>query len=190
MAYISNSLFKIAEGTTIPTTPLLQKAFELARHVLTDDIYNHIVRSLLLGFIVADKIPQLKNRDREVHAVAAVLHDLGLPLTRSQASRFIVSHDKRFEVDGANAARKFLIKEGSPSEWDKHRLQLVWDAIALHAIGSINLHKEPEVQACALGIRADFMGPPGLPNGMLTWVEYEGCVQVRPPCNSRATTGC
>jgi len=62
----------------------------------------------------------------------------------------LVSKDKRFEVDGAEAAREFLRKE-APS-WDKHRLQLVWDAIALHTTGSIVYHKEPEVVACAQGI--------------------------------------
>ena len=34
------------------------------------DRYNHIVRSLLFGFIIADKVPNIKDRDREAHAVA------------------------------------------------------------------------------------------------------------------------
>jgi hypothetical protein len=33
----------------------------------------------------------------------------------------LVSKDRRFEVDGADAARKFLRKEAP--DWDKHRLQ-------------------------------------------------------------------
>ena len=44
----------------------------------------------------------------------------------------MTSNDKQFEVDGAIAAREFLLREGNPEEWDKHRIQLVWDSIAFH----------------------------------------------------------
>ena len=46
----------------------------------------------------------------------------------------VISNENRFEVDGANAARAFLKREANSQDWDKHRLQLVWDAIALHTI--------------------------------------------------------
>ena len=80
--------------------------------------------------------------------MAAILHDLGFPIGHPPHSD-VISKDNRFEVDGANAAREFLKREAESSEWDKHRLQLVWDAIALHTIGTVVFHKEPEVQACA-----------------------------------------
>ena len=57
-----------------------------------------------------------------------VLHKISRVLTRRTPT-------ERFEVDGANAARNFLKKEAS--HWDKHRSQLVWDAIALHTTTSI-----------------------------------------------------
>lgn len=88
------------------------------------------MRSWLLGFVIAAKIPQLQGRDLEAHALAAILHDLGWAETGD-----LVTEDKRFEVDGANAARDFL--ETEAGDWDKHRLQLVWDAIALHTTPSI-----------------------------------------------------
>lgn len=88
------------------------------------------MRSWLLGFIIAAKIPELQGRDLEAHAIAAILHDLGWAETGD-----LVTEDKRFEVDGANAARDFLEKEAG--DWNKHRLQLVWDAIALHTTPSI-----------------------------------------------------
>ena len=91
----------------------------------------------------------------------------------------IVSQDKRFEVDGAHAARRFLKENGNSSEWDKHRLQLVWDAIALHTIGSVVFEKEPECQACSYGIWADFQGPDRVQGGLLTWDEYNAIVKVR-----------
>ncbi|CAJ2503129.1 Uu.00g105230.m01.CDS01 [Anthostomella pinea] len=148
-------------GVTIPNTTLITAALDYARQHSTDYTYNHIVRSLLLGTVISDKIPALLNRDREAHAVAAVLHDLGFPIGHPPHSK-ILSSDKRFEVDGANAARAFLKREAAGDDsdkWDKHRLQLVWDAIALHTTGSIVFEKEPEVQATSYGIWADFQGP-------------------------------
>ena len=62
----------------------------------------------------------------------------------------IVSKDKPFEVDGANAAREFLQREGGRA-WNKHRVQLVWDAIALHTDSEINPYKELEVSYTAAG---------------------------------------
>ena len=92
-----------------------------------------------------------------------------------------MSQDKRFEVDGAEAARAFLLREApSSAEWDRHRIQLVWDAIALHTTGSIVFHKEPEVQACAHGIWADLMGPGRMPAGLLAWAEYDEVVREFP----------
>lgn len=166
---------RVFAGVTIPDTPLISKALEFARMHLEDYAYNHIYRSLLLGFIISDKIPELKHRDREAHAIAALLHDLGWDYTGK-----LISKDRRFEVDGADAARDFLRREGVTAEWDKHRLQLVWDAIALHTIGSIVFYKEPEVQACAYGIWADFQGPDRVPNGLLTWEEYNKVVAELP----------
>jgi hypothetical protein len=166
---------QVLAGVTVPDTPLITKSLEYVRQYSTDDTYNHIVRSFLFGFIIADKV--LPQRDREAHAVAAIMHDLGFPIGHPPHSE-LISKDKRFEVDGANAARAFLRKEAKPEEWDKHRLQLVWDAIALHTIGSIVFEKEPEVQACSYGIWADFQGPDRIEGGLLTWDEYNAVVKV------------
>lgn len=163
-------------GVAIPDTPLMTKTVDYARKHSSDPAFNHVQRSMLLGFIISDKIPELRERDREVHAVSALLHDIGWDPTGE-----LVSKDKRFEVDGADAARDFLRAEAS--DWDKHRLQLVWDAIALHTTGSIVFYKEPEVQACSYGIWADFQGPDRVPNGLLTWDEYNAVVEAFPRLN-------
>ncbi|KAM3421346.1 hypothetical protein BST61_g1743 [Cercospora zeina] len=166
-------------GVTIPDTPLVSAALDFAKSVSADYTYNHIVRSLLLGFIIADKLPHTQSRDREAHAIAAILHDTGFPIGHPLHSE-VLSLDKRFEVDGANCAREFLKKHGRSDDWDKHRLQLVWDAIALHTIGTIVFEKEPEVQATAYGIWADFQGPDRVPGGVLTREEYNACVREFP----------
>ena len=61
---------RVLAGVTVPDTPLITKALEFAKEHSTDYTYNHINRSLLFGFVIADQIPHTKDRDREAHAVA------------------------------------------------------------------------------------------------------------------------
>lgn len=68
------------------------------------------------------------------------------------------SLDKRFEIDGAIAARTFLHNHGGPV-WPPHRVQLVWDAIALHTTYSIARYKESEVAIHSAGIYTELLGP-------------------------------
>lgn len=167
---------RVFAGVSVPDTPRVTKALAFAHAHLSDMAYNHCVRSWLFGFIIGAKIPALRGRDLEAHALAAILHDLGWDQTEE-----LISADKRFEVDSADAARDFLKRESGPGDgWDAHRVQLVWDAIALHTTPSIAIHKEPEVVATSLGIKADFSGPDGEPEGMLTWDEYEAVVKEVP----------
>lgn len=166
-------------GIHIPNTPLITAALAYANVYSTPYAYNHVVRSWLFGLIILRKLPRISSAvDLEVHAVAAILHDLGWDPTGT-----LVSSDKRFEVDGANAAREFLKKNTSPL-WEERKVQLVWDAIALHTTGSIVFHKEPEVVACAYGIWADFQGPDRIagasPGTLLTWEEYRAVVKEFP----------
>jgi hypothetical protein len=107
---------RVFAGVTIPDTPLITKALSYTKAHSTDFAFNHVQRSMLFGFIIASKIPSLADRDLEVHAIGALMHDIGWDQTGE-----LVSKDKRFEVDGADAARNFLRKEAP--DWDKHRLQ-------------------------------------------------------------------
>jgi len=52
----------------------------------------------------------------------------------------IISQDKRFDVDSANAARAFLAREAP--HWNSPDVQLVWDACALHSTIFIATFKE------------------------------------------------
>jgi hypothetical protein len=166
---------KIIAGVTVPDTPLITKALEFAHSNTSTLAYNHVVRSWLFGAYIADQIPHLQGRDNELHAIAAILHDLGWSKNTE-----LISNDKRFEVDSANATRDFLVREGKPEEWDKHRLQLAWDAVALHTTGSIARHKEIEVQACIYGIATDFSGPKGSPGGVLNQEIWDRIVTEYP----------
>ena len=162
-------------GITVPNTALVNKALVFARARLSDAVYNHVVRSWLFGFAIASKAPELQDRDLEVHSISAILHDMGWDTTGE-----LVSNDKRFEVDGADAARLSLQREAVEGEWDAHRLQLVWDAIALHTTRSIAWYKEPEVIATSCGIYADFVGPERAFGGHLTWQEYKTIIEELP----------
>ncbi|KAK1050115.1 hypothetical protein LTR74_017132 [Friedmanniomyces endolithicus] len=171
-------------GIAVPDTPLITAAIALIRQYLSDMAYNHSMRSWLFGFAIADKLPHLQDRDRELHALAAILHDLGWDPTGT-----FISPDKRFEIDGANAARTFIEQEvvrrssggggGVQQDWDKHRLQLLWDAIALHTTPSIAVHKEMEVGATGFGIGAEFRGRGIIPNTM-TQQEWDAIVAEFP----------
>ncbi|KAI9754397.1 MAG: hypothetical protein M4579_004735 [Chaenotheca gracillima] len=168
---MANLPTRVLGGVTVLDTPLITKALSYARTHLSDLAYNHSVRSWLFGVVIASKIDSLKDIDKEVHAFSAILHDLGWDFTGE-----LVSPDKRFEVDGANAARDFLKREADGKEWDSQRLQLVWDAIALHTTPSIAVHKQPEVVATNYGISADLSGPLGSPGGSLRQEEYDAIV--------------
>ncbi|KAF4959141.1 hypothetical protein FGADI_1881 [Fusarium gaditjirri] len=94
--------------------------------------------------------------DLVVHAIATFLHDLGWDMTEESP---IFSADRRFEVDGAFAAREFIQEHQDGKFWGERNVQLVWDAIALHTERSISYFKELDVQVVSKGIAMDFSGP-------------------------------
>jgi hypothetical protein len=53
----------------------------------------------------------------------------------------------------------------------------------LHTTGTIVFYKEPEVQAVAYGIWADFQGPDRIEGSLLTWDEYNAVVAELPRLN-------
>lgn len=77
--------------------------------------------------------------DRELVYIASLLHDLGLSASHTA--------DKRFEVDGADAASRFLLENNYP----KSKADVVWDAIALHSLADIADRRQPEVALVHFG---------------------------------------
>ncbi|KAL4935558.1 hypothetical protein BDV06DRAFT_234213 [Aspergillus oleicola] len=168
----STCLTRTIAGITVPDTLLISAALSYAKEHNDPMSFNHVYRSWLFGCIIAPKVPAFKNVDLEVHAVAAILHDLAWDYRSPLASQ-----DKRFEVDSANAARDFLAAKDA--EFDERQTQLVWDSIALHSTPSIAQYKESEVALCCLGITGDLLGP-GLPGGLITKEEYNAVVAELP----------
>lgn len=129
----------------IPDSKLALGAAELLREHGNTLLWNHSHRVFLFGAL------QGKNAgvkfDSELLYISALFHDLGLTKKYS-------SPDKRFEVDGANAARSYLQQHGVPDE----SIRLVWDAIALHTTIGVAQYKEPEVALIYSGVGYDVMG--------------------------------
>lgn len=142
---MSVNRLKSVAGINIPDSALAQQATELLLEHGTPFIYNHSLRVFLFSSLNGQRNKAIY--DPELLYISAVFHDLGLVPHYSSA-------DKRFEVDGANAARDFLKSHGLPKE----SLQLVWDAIALHTTIGVAEHKEPEVALLYSGVGLDVMG--------------------------------
>jgi hypothetical protein len=144
-------------GVFVVDTPLVRAAQEFARQHGDDHTYKHIMRSWLFGTLMLQHNATFQAIvDPEVHAVASILHDLGWDRAPNSS---VVTHDHRFEVDGAIAAREFIHAHPHGRHWEKRRVQLVWDAIALHTERRIAYFKEPEVEAVSKSILLDFLGP-------------------------------
>jgi HD domain-containing protein len=136
---------RVLAGITVIDSPLISRAMEFARANSEPVLFNHAVRSWLF----AVRLGQLRGiaHDAEVVAVSSLLHDLGL------TDHFSGGH-RRFEVEGADAAREFARAAGL----DDRRVQLVWDTVALNSTPSLALYKEPEVALSTAGIALDFGG--------------------------------
>lgn len=136
---------KSVAGIQIPDSAIATQATELLLEHGTEFLYNHSLRAFVFSSLRGKQQKILY--DAELLYVSAVFHDLGLTPHYS-------SPDKRFEVDGANAAREFLKGHGSESQ----SLQLVWDAVALHTTVGIAPYKEPEVALMNYGVSLDVVG--------------------------------
>ena len=138
----SSGKTQVLASITVIDTPIVNRAMDYARTHSEPYLFNHAVRSWLF----AVRLGQLEGiaYDAEVVAVGSLLHDLGL--TNSFTGQ------KRFEIEGADAARAFAREQGL----DDARVQLIWDCVALNSTPSIGLHKEAEVALCTAGIGLEF----------------------------------
>jgi HD domain len=134
-----------AAGVTVPDTKLAREATELVRESTTDLVYHHSRRVYWFGSL------QGRNRglsfDPELLYTGAMFHDLGLNAEYRGSGR-------RFEVDSADEARRFLQGNGVPED----SIRRVWTAIALHTTPGIPEFMEPEVALVTAGVEYDVLG--------------------------------
>ncbi|QES45452.1 diguanylate cyclase [Streptomyces venezuelae] len=132
-------------GIRIPDSTLAKEATELVRDAAAPLLFDHSRRVFLWGSLRGRE--QGLAFDPELLYVGAMFHDLGL------TERFRRT-DQRFEIDGADEARRFLHGHGITDE----RADRVWTAIALHTTPEIPLHMAPEVALVTRGVELDVLG--------------------------------
>jgi HD superfamily phosphodiesterase len=134
-----------AAGVTVPDTKLAREATELVRGATSELIYHHSRRVYWWGSL------QGRNRglsfDPELLYIGAMFHDLGLNPDCRHSGR-------RFEVDSAEEARRFLQGHHAPED----SIRRVWTAIALHTTPGIPEFMEPEVALVTAGVEYDVLG--------------------------------
>ena len=135
----------IDSALAIPDSPLAEGATAILREYSTDLLVHHSMRVYL--FAAEQGRQQQLRFDPELLYVAAAFHDLGLIKKFS-------SQSERFEVDGANAARKFLTAHHIPEE----QVHVVWEAVALHTTPGVAAYMRPEVALLYSGVALDVLG--------------------------------
>ena len=132
-------------GITVPDSALVREATELVRDTTDDLLYDHSRRVFFFGALQGRK--RGLEPDHELLYIGAMFHDLGL------TDRF-GTDDRRFEVDGAMAARDFVAAQGL----DDEAQQTVWLAIALHTTSGVPEHLSPVVALVTAGVETDVLG--------------------------------
>lgn len=132
-------------GVEIPETAAVAEATVLISETTSPLIYHHSRRVFLFGKIHAHRLGV--DPDPELLYLAAMFHDTGLLRPFSDA-------EQRFEVDGADHGRKFLLERG----FSAAAANTVWTAIALHTTPGIPDRMGPEIAATHLGVLTDVVG--------------------------------
>ncbi len=118
---------------------MARAATELIRDTESDLLFHHSTRVFLFGEPTGGR-KRLKY-DPGLLYIGAMFYDIGL-------TEQFHTPQNRFEVDGANAARRFLEDHRIPED----DIDLVWDAIALHTTPGIPQFEKPVVQLMTAGV--------------------------------------
>ena len=129
----------------IPDTALVRDVTAFIREAENDLLFDHSRRVFLFGALQGRR--RGLQPDLELLYVGAMFHDIGLtdPYRTSML---------RFEVDGANAARHFLLERGI----DEVDARKVWLSIALHTTPNVPEFLEPEIALVTAGVETDVLG--------------------------------
>lgn len=101
---MQDSQLSVALPVGAPDSELCQRATALVAELSPSFLFNHCARSFLFADAIG-KHDRLQY-DRELLYLSAMLHDLGL-------TDAYVGADQRFELEGADRARAFLVERGS-----------------------------------------------------------------------------
>jgi HD superfamily phosphodiesterase len=132
-------------GIAIPDTPLVRDITEYIRDTEDDLLFDHSRRVFLFGALQGRR--RGLEPDSELLYAGAMFHDIGL--TEGYRTSML-----RFEVDGANAARDFLLAHGV----DEASARKVWLSIALHTTPGVPEFLDPEIALVTAGVETDVLG--------------------------------
>jgi hypothetical protein len=154
---MTDNLYQPDNRIDLPGSEIARAAKQFAFDVSPAFVVNHCVRSYLFGreLAAAKGLRRDVDYDDELVFLSCILHDLGVTA--------YANGDQRFEVDGADAAARFLRDHGVPEA----RVTTVWQAIALHTSAGLAHRFGAEQAVAQLGISTDIIGldrqllPPG-----------------------------
>ncbi|MGZ3103365.1 HD domain-containing protein [Streptomyces sp. H72] len=135
----------IIAGVEVPETPAAAEATDFLRERTNPLIFHHSRRVFLFGSLHARGLGL--RPDPELLYISAMFHDAGLSLPFSDTQQ-------RFELDGADHARKFLLDRG----FSESAAEMAWRAIALHSTPGVPGRMEPEVALTHYGVLTDAIG--------------------------------
>jgi len=136
---------ELIAGVEVPETAAVAESARFLLETTSPLIYHHSRRVFFFGQLHAHRLGV--KPDPELLYLAAMFHDTGLATPFSDA-------EQRFEVDGADHARKFLLERG----FSAAAADTVWTAIALHTTPGIPDRMGPEIAATYLGVLTDVVG--------------------------------
>ncbi|MGR6318929.1 HD domain-containing protein [Micromonospora soli] len=136
---------EVIAGWEIPETAAVAEATRHIQETTSPLIYHHSRRVFLFGLVHAHRLGVAP--DPELLYLAAMFHDTGLLTPFSNV-------EQRFEVDGADHARTFLLDRG----FSTAAANTVWTAIALHTTPGIPDRMAPEIATTYLGVLTDVLG--------------------------------
>jgi hypothetical protein len=136
---------EIIAGVEIPETAAVAEATRLMQEMTSPLLYHHSRRVFVFGALHAHRLGL--EPDPELLYLSAMFHDTGLLTPFSDV-------EQRFEVDGADQARKFMLVRGFPAT----AADVVWTAIALHTTPGIPGRMGPEIAITNLGVLTDVLG--------------------------------
>ncbi|OXC80406.1 phosphohydrolase [Caballeronia sordidicola] len=132
-------------GVEIPDSAMAQAVTDLMRGTKSELMFHHALRAFF--FAALSGYQKKLTFDAELLYVGAMFHNVGLNAKY---------HDSpyRYEVDGANAAREFLMNYAVADD----AIDEVWAAIALHTTPGIPEHMSPLIAMMSAGVQMDVRG--------------------------------
>jgi HD domain-containing protein len=132
-------------GVEVPETAAVAEATRLLQETTSPLLYHHSRRVYFFSRLHAHRLGV--DPDPELLYLAAMFHDAGLLTPFSEV-------EQRFEVDGADHGRKFLLEHG----FSATAAETVWTAIALHTTPGIPGRMGPEIATTHFGVLTDVLG--------------------------------